>query len=186
MKGRVFPTLLVMGIGAALAAAAQEFCWPNSSFSAGAARVPWLVGAAAYYAVCREWPWGLVAALWYGLVADGLCGVPPGPAALPLAGAAWLWHRKLRIQMRPGAAAAALFAAAVAPVAAFLAYAWLRFFDGLPPAGPAALVEGVLAAAPLGAFAAFAAHAVLRALDARSCNVDIVAEERRHGSRERW
>ena len=126
-----------------------------------------------------------MAALWYGVVADALCGLPPGPAALPLAAAAWLWHRKLRAQLRPGAAAAALCAAAVAPVAAFFAYAWLRFFGGLQPAGPAALVEGVLAAAPLGAVAALAAHMVLRPLDAHSCNLDPEAEAR-HGTRERW
>ena len=100
MKGRAWSTLLVMFVGVVLAAALQEFCAP-----VGALRLkpPLLLGVAVYYAMRREAGWGLLAAVWCGVLEDGLGPVPGGASLLAFAGVWALCVHVVRPQVEEGA-----------------------------------------------------------------------------------
>lgn len=185
MKGRVWSSLLVMGIGAVLFAAAGQFLPPNAR-AGTPLRIPWLVAAAAYWAVCREAPWGGVAGVWFGFVADALSGVPPGVSPVLLAAASRLWDARLRSQLVPGPATTAIYGGACACACACAGYLARRLCYGLPPAPPSALAVGLFGAAPAGAFAAVVARAAMGLLDRLSDNVDEEGAERRGRAQEDW
>lgn len=185
MRGRAWSSLLVMAIGAALFAAAGQFLPPNAR-AGTPLRVPWLVASAAYWAVCREAPWGVVAGVWFGFVSDALSGVPPGVSPALLAAAARLWDARLRSQLVAGPAVVALYGAACAFACACAGYLARRLCCGLPPAPPSALAVGLFGAAPAGGAAAVVARAAMGFLDRLSDNVDEEGAEKRGRAREDW
>ncbi len=185
MKDRAWSSVLVMAIGAAAFAAAEQFLPPNAR-PAATFRVPWLVAATSYWTVCREAPWGLVAGVWFGAVSDALSGAPPGVSPALLAGAARLWDARLRSQFVAGAATTALYGGAVSFVCATVCYVSRRLCCALPPVPPVALAAGLFGTLPAGAVAAVAVRAAMGLLDRLSDNVDEDGAERRGHAREDW
>lgn len=170
MRGRAWSTLLVMFVGVASAAAVQEFCGP---FGAVRAKIPAMLGVAVYYAMRREARWGVLAAVWCGVLEDGLGPVPGGVSLLAFAGVWALCFRVVRPQVEEGALSCALAGAAFAPALLLLQYAALRLAGGYPARPVAFLAVKLAAGAIAGGAAAAAAALVLRGLDWISANVDL-------------
>ena len=79
MKLRIAKSLLVMFVAVTLAAVLQELLPP---VPAGDVKLPFLFAVCVYYAVRREPGYGLAAAVWCGVIQDGLDSVPYGVSAL--------------------------------------------------------------------------------------------------------
>lgn len=75
MKQRIARSVLVMFVAVTVASVLQELVPPVSLFSI---KVPWLLAVCVYYSVRREWTWAIVAAVWCGVMQDGLGGIPYG------------------------------------------------------------------------------------------------------------
>lgn len=131
---------------------------------------PLLPAVALYYALRRQPQRALVAALWAGILADGLGGVPAGTSAFVLLTVA-LVLLALR-QVLPGESwtTTALAGAAVAPLlAGAQALALRRQWECAP--GAAALLVTLLVLAVAGALLATAVAAAGRRLDLWAGNV---------------
>ena len=79
MNIRIAKSLLVMFVAVTLAAVLQELLPP---VPAGDVKLPFLFAVCVYYAVRREPGYGFTAALWCGVLQDGLDSVPYGVSAL--------------------------------------------------------------------------------------------------------
>lgn len=75
MKRRIARSMLVMFVAVTLASVLQELVPPVPPFSV---KAPWLLAVCVYYAVRREWVWSVTAAVWCGMMQDGLGGIPYG------------------------------------------------------------------------------------------------------------
>ena len=75
MKARLAKSVLVMVVAVVIAAILQELV---PAFSAAHVKVPCLLGVAVYYAMCREPGYGVMAAVWCGVLQDGLGNIPYG------------------------------------------------------------------------------------------------------------
>ncbi len=174
MNGRAWPSLLVMAVGVAAAAAAQEFAPPIGALRV---KIPLLSGVAVYYAMRREGRFAALAAAWCGIAEDGLSGVPFAASFLALGGAAALLARRVKPQMEEGALSCAVCGAAIAPLLCAAQYFALRL-GGRIAAEPAWFVAARAAvAAPAGFAAALAAAWAIRALDWASANVGLDEED---------
>lgn len=170
MNGRAWSSALVLFVGVAVAAALQEFCGPFGAFRA---KIPALMGVAVYYAMRREPHWGLAAAVWCGVLEDGLGPVPLGASLLAYLGAWALCFRVLRPQVEEGALSCALAGAALAPALLLVQYLALRLAGGYPARPASFLACRLLAGGFCGGAAALAAALALRGLDWISANVGL-------------
>lgn len=75
MKRRLARSILVMFVAVTFASVLQELVPPVPPFSV---KIPWLLAVCVYYAIRREWGWSVAAALWSGVMQDGLGGIPYG------------------------------------------------------------------------------------------------------------
>lgn len=173
MRGRVWTSLLVMAVGVAAAAAAQEFSPPLGTLRL---KPPWLCGVVVYYAMRRETAWALVAAAWCGIVEDGLSGVPIASLVVFAAAAAVLC-RRIKPQMEEGPLSCAVCGGAVAPALAVAQYLALRISGNLAALPAWFAAARVAASAASGFAAALVAAWALRALDWVSANVGFDEEE---------
>lgn len=131
---------------------------------------PLLPGVAVYYALRRPPQRALVAALWAGVLCDGLGGVPAGVSSCCLAVVAVLLLALRRVLAADSWLTAALAGAAAAPLlAACQAAALRRQWETAPGAG--VLLAALLAMAAAGAPAAVAAVAAGQTLDGWAGNL---------------
>ena len=178
MTARVWPSLLVMGLGVAAAAAVQEFAPPLGPLRL---KPPLLCGVAVYYAMRREWQFAAVAAAWCGIVEDGLSGVPGSASFLSLCAAAAFVSRRVKPQMEEGAASCAAVGAALAPALSAVQYFALRLGGSLAPLPAWFAAARIAAAVPAGFLSSLAAAWALRSLDWVSANVGGNEEEEDDG-----
>jgi rod shape-determining protein MreD len=142
---------------------------------------PLLPAVALYYALRRQPQRSLVAALWAGILTDGLGGVPAGTSAFVLLAVALLLLALRQVLPGESWTTAALAGAAVAPLlAGAQALALRRQWECAP--GPATLLVTLLVLAAAGALLTAAAAAAGRGLDLWAGNVKTREEiENREG-----
>ena len=168
MKARFFKNLLALAVAVAMAAAAQELCPPLWV----GVKAPFLVAVAAYYCVRREAEWGAVAAVWCGVVQDGLDGMGWFFGA-PLFAGFWAFCQLVIKKQMPDSAAACA-AAAVALGLAHEVACWMALrADGLDAGvGARVLVARFLVFAGAAVGAALAAAFFAGRADLALGNVD--------------
>jgi len=150
MNRRFFKNLLCLFTAVTLAAAAQEVMpalWTG-------AKVPWLIGVATYYAVRREAWHGFAAALWCGVVQDGLDGTGTELNA-PLFVCFWAFCvLVVKRQMSDGVPTCAAAAVVFALTREFACFAAFKCTDFAAAATAGRLLARLSVLAPVSALAA--------------------------------
>ncbi len=161
-----FPVMLAT----LLVAAAAQTLLPPLHGGALALKLPLLPAVALYYVLERQWPLGVLASLWAGILTDALGGVPPGTSSFGLLAVALAVFASRKYLPEAFWLVPALGAAATAFLI-LLQYVFLRARCGFD--APVHLLLRPLAViAPLAALATAAMVAAARRIDLMAGNTE--------------
>lgn len=132
MSLRVAKSMLVMFVAVTLAVVLQELVPPLSIANI---KLPCLLSVCVYYAVRREPGYGFVAALWCGVMQDGLDSIPYGVSALSFCLITVLCMVLVKKQMPDNTVSCVLVAVAGGTLIEMLQYGalvWSGHYETLP------------------------------------------------------
>ncbi len=161
-----FPVMLAT----LLVAAAAQTLLPSFHGGELALKLPILPAVALYYVLERQWPLGVMAALWAGILTDALGGVPPGTSSFGLLAVALAIFAARKYLPETLWIVPAL-GAAVATLLVLLQYALLRARYGFN-APFHLLLRPLAVVAPLSALVTAAVVAAARRIDLMAGNTE--------------
>lgn len=178
MNMRFARSMLVMFVVVTLAGALQDIVPPLPPANV---KAPFLLGVVAYYGMRRELRYGVLAAVWCGLLLDGMSALPWGASLLSFGVYLAACHLLFRPQMSDGALSCMVTAVAGGLLADATSYAALigsGRYAPLPFSFLAirVLSTGVASFVAAGAVAGFARH-----LDCMSSNAGFEREDEAFG-----